>query len=654
MGVCRSLREGVLHALARLLAAFLQTRGSRRDPLPSHLSSVHEQSLTIVYRLLFLLFAESRRLVPTWHAVYRGGYSLETLLAHAEHHRAAAGLWESIQAISRLSHAGCRAGDLRVTPFNGRLFSPAATPLAEHRRLDDESAREMLLALATMPRRGGRARIVYRDLDVEQLGAVYESVLDYTPLVRRPKGAGAAAPVVELCAGSGARKATASFYTPRALTTYLVRRTLAPLVADATPEQILALRVVDPAMGSGAFLVAACRFPAGEYASSLVRAGRCLPSDIDDQDRRAFRRAIAQRCLYGVDLNPMAVQLARLSLWLATLAPDRPLTFLDHRLLIGNSLVGASLDDALRQRGPSGRARHRPTAGELPLFGAETVRPALCAVLPARAAVADRPDDTIGDVREKERVVASMSGPRAPLARWKTLLDAWCARLLSRDARDVTAGVFAALADHVLNDRSPLAPALVSRCLADLRRLLDGVHPFHWTLEFPEAFYDIDGRPLERPGFDAVIGNPPWDMIRADNPGSGSSARVASAGLLRFVRDSGIYRAHGDGHQNLFQLFVERALHLVRDEGRVGLVVPWGLLSDQGCAPLRRLLFERATIDPVVGFDNADRIFPIHRSVRFLALSATSGGSTPALRARLGERNPAFLDQLPSGGEEAV
>ena len=651
VGVCRSLRDGVLQALALLLAGFLRARRSRRDPSAPLLSSIHEQSLTIVYRILFLLFAESRRLVPTWHPVYRDGYSLQSLLALAEQPREAAGIWETVQAISRLSHAGCHAGNLRVTPFNGRLFSPSITPLAERQRLDDGNAREMVLALATTPRRGGRARIAYRDLDVEQLGAVYESVLDYAPVARRRAAARGLA-AVELLAGSGARKATSSFYTPRALTTYLVRRTLAPLVADATPEQILALRVVDPAMGSGAFLVAACRMLAAEYASALVRAGRCLASDIDEEDRRGFRRAIAQRCLYGVDLNPMAVQLARLSLWLATLAPDRPLTFLDHRLMAGNSLVGASIDEVLRQPGRTRGGPREPGAAELRLFGPDNLQPVLQAVLPTRAAMAERADDTIAAVREKERMAAAAAARDAPLAAWKSVLDAWCAGLLASDGNRSLPGVFFALADHLLGNRSALGAATASRCLQELQPAVKDVRPFHWTLEFPEIFYGPDGRPVERPGFDAVIGNPPWDMLRADNPGAPPSGTGRAASLMRFVRGSGIYRARGEGHQNAFQLFVERALHLVREEGRVGLVVPWGLLSDQGCAPLRRLLFDRATLDPVVGFDNADRIFPIHRSVRFLALSATAAGSTRELRARLGERTPSFLDQLPSAGEE--
>src|SRR5207237_2584529 len=142
-----------------------------------------DQALTIVYRVLFLLFAESRGLVPLWHPVYRASYSIESLVRAAAAGNDARGLWDALRAIARLAHSGCRAGDLRVTPFNGRLFAPSRTPLADRRNLDDNLARRAVLAVSTRlaPDRAGRERIAYRDLGVEQLGAVYETLLDYVP-----------------------------------------------------------------------------------------------------------------------------------------------------------------------------------------------------------------------------------------------------------------------------------------------------------------------------------------------------------------------------------------------------------------------------------------------------------------------------------------
>ncbi len=664
VGVCRSLRSGVIEAIGELLSGFAGTLtrevGTRRPAL----EVLHEQVLTVVYRVLFLLFAESRGLVPLWHPVYRKSYSIESLRDLAERPGRARGLWEALQAISRLAHSGCCAGTLRVTPFNGRLFAPSATPLAESGRMDDEAARRVVLALSTTAGRAGagRVRVSYRDLGVEQLGAVYESVLDYSPRLAPAPAAPAAVPRagragvaglrarrvdIRLEPGSGVRKATGTFYTPRSITTYLVRQTLAPLVDGAPPDAILSLRVVDPAMGSGAFLVAACGYLAEAYESAILGAGGCHPSDISDADRRLFRRLVAQRCLYGVDRNPVAVQLARLSLWLCTLAPERPLTFLDHHLQVGDSLIGASADDVSRP--PPGAARSRPPRGRetsLPLLDLEDIGPAIRGVLPARLQVASMPDESLAVVREKERILARITGSSSPLSAWRAAADLWCGFAFRGGNRDSNARLYAALADAILLGRSPLSAATADRWLGEGRAVAAARRFFHWTLEFPEVFYAPDGAPAAGAGFDAVIGNPPWDMVRDDNEGrdARTAAREDAGGLLRFVRSSGVYRAQGNGHANLYQLFVERAFRLTRSGGRMGLVVPWGLAADAGCAALRRLLLDHSQIDSWVGFENTAAIFPIHRSVRFLLVTASVGGRTAALPCRLGERDPDVLD----------
>src|SRR5262249_1823218 len=180
--------------------------------------------------------------------------------------------------------------------------------------------------------------------------------------------------LVSLESGSGVRKATGTFYTPQPIADYVVRRTLAPLTRDRSADQILRLRIVDPAMGSGAFLVAACRYLAQAYEQALLREGSCHASDLDEDARVSIRRSIAERCLYGVDLNPMAVQLARLSIWLTTLASDRPLSFLDHRLQVGDSLLGAWMSNL--RRAPDAARATRPTI-ENTLFDDESIEVAL-------------------------------------------------------------------------------------------------------------------------------------------------------------------------------------------------------------------------------------------------------------------------------------
>lgn len=629
-----SLQQGVHDALTHLLVAFARSRGGQRLD-----SRVFDESLVVVYRVLFLLFAEARGLVPGWHPVYRESYTIESLRPIVEQGLPPDGLWESLQAIARLAHRGCRAGSLRVPPFNGRLFSPVHAPLAESAVLDDARVRNALLALTTRSGRSGRERIAYGDLGVEQLGGVYERVLDFEPVI---KGKSVSLQRAER------RKATGSFYTPRALTEYVVRRALAPLVRDASPEGILALRVLDPAMGSGAFLVAACRYLAVAYERALVQSGAVTTSDVTDDERAHFRRTVAQRCLFGVDINPMAVQLGRLSLWLATLAADRPLTFLDHHLRAGNSLAGATLLDVAR---PPGRAARR----DLPLFAGDQADRALEAAIGPRLSIAIEPGDTIEQVRSKEHALAQVAAPAAPLARWRAVADLWCACWFGLHEGS-KAGVFTSLREEVLGRSSALSKRLSGALLARAQAIASTERFFHWTLEFPEVFHDRDGARLPSGGFDAVLGNPPWDMLRGDrgDRAARALATTASSRLTTFARASGTYDAQGHGHANLYQLFLERALSLMRPGGRIGMVLPSGFASDHGCAALRRRVFGTTRVDTFTSVENHDGLFPIHRSLKFLLLTATNDRHTSSIPCRFGVRSPESLERLPDEGADTA
>ncbi len=635
-GVSRSLKDGVLTASGEILNALL-TRAIRPP-----LDDTFEQALTLVYRLLFLLFAEARGLMPIWHPIYRESYSVEAMRDQAEGGRTSAGLWDAVRAVSRLVHAGCRTGTFRVTAFNGRLFAPARTPLADRRDLDDDAARRAILALTTRAAadHGGRELIAYRDLGVDQIGAVYETLLDYEPISGRHGAA--------LEAGSNRRKASGTFYTPHVMAQFLVRRTLAPLVIGRSPEEILDLKVLDPSMGSGAFLVASCRYLAEAYETALVRAGACHPSDIGRPERIAIRRTIAERCLFGVDVNPMAVQLARLSLWLATLAGDKPLSFLDHHLVAGDSVLGTWL--SALHTAPSRRSRApRRDLKAMALFEGAAVTDIVREALPVRFSLASLPNDTAADVRNKERALAALNDRKSAISRWKRVADVWCARWFSSDP---VISRFNVLSDAILTGRSTLPAKTAAGALAAVERIAATHRLFHWELEFPEVFFDASGQRSHAPGFDAIIGNPPWDMIRADlGPRDArSKARIDLHGRLRFARDSGVYTCHSSGHANLYQLFVERAVALTRTGGRIGLVVPSGLATDHGSASLRRHLFSQCAIDALVGFENRQAVFPIHRSVRFLLVTATRGTPTADISCRLGEVDPAALERA---GDEA-
>src|SRR5439155_848403 len=318
-------------------------------------------------------------------------------------------------------------------------------------------------------------------------------------------------------------------------------------------------------------------------------------------------------CLYGVDLNPMAVQLARLSLWLATLAADRPLSFLDHRLRVGDSLLGTWL--AQLRHPPAAHRRSTPD-GTLPLFGDQAVRDALREALPVRFALETTPNDTLEQVRAKERAFVAMTGRKATLSRWKRIAHLWCAAWFVAVDEAAPAAAFGSLSDAVLTGRGALPSSTANRYLNAADAVGKARRLFHWDLEFPEVFFDRDGSRLPRAGFDAVIGNPPWDMIRADagRIEARSRARSDMAPVIRFTRDAGIYTAQSDGHANRYQLFLERAIALARPGGRIGLILPSGLATDSGSSRLRRRLFNVCDVDAIVGFDNRRAVFPIHRS----------------------------------------
>ena len=642
VAVRESLQAGVQDALRSLTTAFLSATRRRRSASGQ---TATDEALVVIYRVLFLLFAEARGLVPTWHPTFRDGYTIEALRPHVETLPRPRGLWEALQAMARLAHRGCRAGTLRVPPFNGRLFSPAHAPLAESLPLDDAAVRNALLALTTRRTAHGRSRISYADLGVEQLGGVYERVLDFD--ITASHAGLVAAPRFR-------RKATGTFYTPRSLTEYLVRRTLAPLVRDASSEAILGLRVLDPAMGSGAFLVAACRYLAAAYEAALGREGTVSTADLTDRDRAGFRRVVAQRTLFGVDLNPMAVQLARLSLWLATLSGDRPLTFFDHHLRAGNSLVGASLDDIQRSGAWSAAgSSHSP----LPLLDAlEPLEAAVASGVTSGRSLREALEDTIEQVRAKETLFSRLQSPDAPLGRWKALADLWCAAWFTPRAGGLNRATFNALVDALLGRPGGLPSAAVNALLERGREASLREGYFHWHLEFPEVFYDADGCALPHPGFDAVLGNPPWEMLRGDEGDPERRGQAAADGtrLTRFARRSGIYRYQGSGHANLYQLFVERSAALVRKGGRVGLVLPSGFATDHGCGDLRRFVLNDGCVDSMVIVENRNGLFPIHRGLKFVLVTTTRGeGPTRSLPVRTGLRTAGEFDNLPDSGVDA-
>ncbi len=254
-------------------------------------------------------------------------------------------------------------------------------------------------------------------------------------------------------------------------------------------------------------------------------------------------------------------------------------------------------------------------------------------------------------------MLAKLQERSASTAALKRLADLWCACWFwtSTDPPPPGPAECADLADAIRTGSSSLPERLLRPRLDEAQRVAERHRFLHWNLEFPEVFFDPDGTPSAAAGFDAILGNPPWEMLRGDTGSDATrDARRSSVGqFTRFVRQAGVYTACSDGHTNQYQLFVERSLRLLRPGGRLGLVLPWGLASDHGSAALRRLLFERCATDAIVGFENSDGIFPIHRGVRFLLLSSSPGKPTDRTRCRFGERDPAVLETIDAADRNA-
>lgn len=643
--VSGELAEQVLDALYELLRGFQaandKSKGVLLAPvLASDPDQIYRGLLTTLMRVVFLLFAEDRGLMPL-SGLYQRNYALhglfERLRADAERYPDTMdqryGAWAQLLAVFRVVHSGCRQAQMQMPARSGYLFDPNRFPFLEGYATEQEPRVLPLVADGVVYRVLHKLlildgeRLSYRTLDVEQIGSVYETMMGFRlqqvrgpSIALKPAKAHGAPAVIEIAdllavkpkdrakwlkeqadhtlpaaaakeleaaqssesalealhkriarnatpapvpAGglvlqpTDARRRSGSHYTPRSLTEPIVRTTLEPVLEQLgpspAPAQILELKVCDPAVGSGAFLVEACR----QLAEHLVAAWHAhgeLPTIPPDEDEVLLaRRLVAQRCLYGVDRNPMAVDLAKLSLWLATLAKDHPFTFLDHSLRAGDSLVGLSrqqieaLDwapdeddrrmtfgqDELLRRVSAATSRRREilTAGDLlmPLDKAQRLRAADEALEPVREA---------GDL-----VLAAFFAEAKDKARRKKLV--------------VLRDLAGASLSRELFSKSPVD--ILERLDAERNALRGGelpVTPFHWEIEFPEVFAG------QRPGFDAIVGNPPF-------AGKNTLLNGNRAGYLDWLKTLN-EEAHGNA--DLVAHFFRRAFGLLRQDGCLGLI----------------------------------------------------------------------------------
>lgn len=459
----------------------------------------------------------------------------------------------------------------------------------------------------------------------------------------------------------GARKASGSFYTPTPMVDDLVRHALGPLTTEKTAAEIERLRIIDPACGSAHFLVGAARFLGARLHEAYVAENGASPpaafrpAAADDRIRNVWRerwdseglawcvRRIVERCLYGVDLNPSAVQLAQVSLWIESLAGDRPLSFFAHHIRVGNSLLGSWADrfdlPADPQLGSRGDTRTRG------LFVSRIRDRILAALAERRLIDADLPPEIRADTPEeyayKEGLLRRAD---AALGDARLLLDLRSASpFLPEIWRDLALIAEAAAPGEAARRRS---------WWTEFEMIQQRERFFHWELEFPEVMLRDD-----RPGFDAVLGNPPWDKVlptkhefyAAADPlirafkGNELDARIRQlnardAGLgpafeaerARMTTVARTFRGGGDfplaaarsqaAHEDLAKYFVDRALRIVREGGGVGLVIPSVVYNGDGCVGIREFLLNDATITRFYGFENRRKIFPIDSRYKFANL----------------------------------
>jgi len=688
-----TLRDGVEEALNVLGRGFLEEPANRA--LQQRLAAgtltaqdYYRQLLRLVYRLLFLLVAEDRDLLfapgtpPLARERYLRYYGLSRLRSLAASRRGSrhGDLWAGLSLVMKKLGSDDGCPDLALPALGGFLFSEEAMPDLASASLSNASLLEAVRKIALTLRDGWLRPVDFRNLGAEELGSVYESLLELHPAIHE-EGRGS----FELRSAAGSeRKTTGSYYTPTSLIECLLDSALNPVLDEAAraadPEKaLLALKVCDPACGSGHFLIAAAHRLARRLAS--VRTGEDEP---DPSATRTALRDVIGHCLYGVDLNPMATELCRVALWIESLEPGKPLSFLDHHVQVGNSLLGTT---------PALLAKGIPDEAFTPIEGddraacsawkkrnkAERAQMGLAEAAPEpweavrhlaaeRAGLDAAPDASPDAVRAKEerwqRLLASDDYTRSRL-----LADAWCAAFVWRKTSDpnapqpVTEETFRRLA---------ASPASVPEAVRqEVVRLREQYQFFHWHLAFPEVFrVPAKGEKPESEalgwsgGFDVVLGNPPWERVKlqeqeffaarspeiAEAPNAAARTRLIKAleksdpallaafrearreaeGASQLLRESGRFPLCGRGDVNTYTVFAELDRSLMAPGGRCGVIVPSGIATDDTTKHFFRDLVGARTLVSLYSFFETRRIFLGTDSRDPFCLLALAGLSNPS------------------------
>lgn len=674
LGIGDDLRERAFDAVRLSIQGLLDFAPNELNAV-DHLELCRLESFTLIYRLLFILYAEDRGLLPfRTNTLYTNNRSLGRFrdeihgqlgtarkASSLDYPKDQTNLWSDLRDLFDLVDRG--NGRYGVPAYNGGLFDPDEHPFWEEKQLPDWYLARIIQKLGHAPDKtlpdAGEFRVDYRDLAIQHLGGVYESLLELQPrvatmpmiVVRKrtrerieEKIIPASHPVeagyektgekytkgmVFLQTNKGERRASGSYYTPDHIVKHIVEQALGPLcqqieqdllrdiqkaerafeksgsVTDQErlnalqaefDDRILRLRVLDPSMGSGHFLLRACNFLAEEIATHQYARDEELADATGESAVVYWKRKVAENCLYGVDLNGLAVELAKLALWLETVAIDQPLTFLNHHLRCGNSLIGPQAEDLGRL----------PGEGDLSAnVFRKYVRKSLPGMLQPLAEIRSIASQSVSEVKRKLQLFRQFERQQRAFHR---LADVWTTAFLPREAAPWTAGDYQR-ALSVLDKPTKFEEAakegwfIQAESAANTHQL----HGFAWELEFPDVFFNETGR-LEKSGFDAVIGNPPYDVLSEAESGRDLS-------VLRSVIDnSPVYAPSKRGKNNLYKLFVCRSLQLLADGGYLGFITPMAVLGDDQAAELRRTMLGTGRFVRINAFPQKDnpqkRVFP--------------------------------------------
>jgi hypothetical protein len=660
------LRDGVEEAIEILGAGFLahpansELHARLRDGT-LEAQDYYRQLLRLVYRLLFLFVAEDRDVLldpsadKTARERYRVHYSTQRLRALAQRRRGGRqhDRYEQLKLVMEaLDTDGC--DPLGLLALGSFLWSREACPDLSDARIANDDLLDAIRALATVEERGVGRSVDFRNLGAEELGSIYESLLELHPDLDRQT----ATFTLETAVGHE-RKTTGSYYTPTSLITSLLDSALEPVLDEAVASDdseaaILGLTVCDPACGSGHFLIAAANRIAKRLAA--LRTGDAEPSP--DALRSSLRDVIGH-CIYGVDVNPMAVELCKVSLWMETLDPGRPLSFLDDRIVRGNSLLGGSPDliaegipaeafkallgddkevvSALRKRNA------KELKGQMALELAEATEADAATLADKSAAITDVDDSSLEGVRKREQRFRDLT-ESPELERARLVADTWCAAFVvpKRSGEPV-------ITQELVGRVAARGSAGLS---GDERTRVDALREEYGFLHWHIAFAGVFGAG----GFDLVLGNPPWERVKlqekeffaasapeiAAAPNKAARQRLIEAlkdedpalfaafqaakrkaeGESHLLRSTGRYPLCGRGDVNTYAVFAEAMRTLISSEGRVGAIVPTGIATDDTTKHFFRDLVESRSLVSLNSFENEEFVFPqVHHDTKFCLLT---------------------------------